>query len=84
MTQHIDAAGRGTTELKLYADLVEGYSRRILAQKAFGYRQESAGDAQSAVEAWSKGSAVFAGELVRWLQQQCIAFPKPDRSDVDL
>ena len=85
MMQHIDGAGQGTTELKLYADLVDGYSRRILAQKAFGYRQKSAlGDAQSAVAAWSRSSGVFAGELVRWLQQQCTLHPKPDRSDVDL
>lgn len=85
MTQHIDGGGQGTTALQLYAVLIDRYSRRILGQKAFRYSHTGVpGNAQSAVEAWNRGSAAFAGELVRWLRQQCIAVPEPDRSDVDL
>jgi ABC-type uncharacterized transport system auxiliary subunit len=85
MSQHIDHEKRGVTELKLYAVLIDRYSRRILAQKAFDYAHESAvGDARSAVDGWNKSVGTFSGELVQWLQRQCAEHPERDRSDVDL
>ena len=85
MTQHIDAQGHGTTELMLYGVLIEQYSRHILGQKTFRYvKQSDAADVQSAVDGWSEGVGSFEPEFVRWLQQQCDAQPKVDRSDVDI
>jgi len=85
MLQTIDAAGEGKTELMLYAVLVDQYSRHILAQKTFVYRQESTkADVQSAVQSWNEGATAFKEALVAWLAQQCETQAKPDRSDVDL
>lgn len=85
MSQHIDRGGQGTAALQLYAVLIDRYSRHILAQKAFGYSHAGApGNAQSAVDAWSRAGSAFAGDLVAWLQQQCAEAPAPDPNDADL
>jgi len=85
MLQTIDNAGKGETELMLYAVLVDQYSRRILAQKTFTYRQRSEhADVQSAVQGWSEGVLLFKEALVGWLVEQCATQPEVDRSDVNL
>ncbi|WP_345987567.1 ABC-type transport auxiliary lipoprotein family protein [Sulfurimonas sp. HSL1-2] len=85
MLQTIDSKGAGETDLMLYAVLVDQYSRRILAQKTFSYRQQDAdAGAQSAVRGWSEGVTAFKSALIAWLAAQCETQARIDRSDVDL
>ncbi|MHC3995191.1 ABC-type transport auxiliary lipoprotein family protein [Thiomicrolovo sp. ZZH C-3] len=85
MLQTIGETGAGETELMLYAVLVDQYSRRILAQKSFTYRQQSsAADVRSAVKGWNEGVSAFKTALIAWLAQQCGTQEKVNRSDVDL
>ena len=85
MSQHISTSGSGETELKLYAVLVDRYSRRVLAQQVFNYRNEgSKGDVQGAIDGWNRSMGLFAGDLVAWLAQECAAAPEHDSNNADL
>lgn len=85
MLQHIDAAGKGATDVMLYGVLVDQYSRRVIAQKTFRYTtQDGPGDVQSALKAWESAIQSYQEALLDWLQTQCASHPKTDRSDVDL
>ncbi len=85
MVHHIDAERKGRTELMLYGVLIDQYSRRVIEKKPFRYIDErDTATVQSAVEAWSFETKAFQGDLVNWLKQACNAYPKPERSRVDL
>ncbi|GEM_PF-2916601 len=85
MTQRIADDGSAETDLRLYAVLVERYTRHVLAEKRFDYRaRQEKGDAESAVAAWSEAAGKFETDLPAWLENVCKTVPAKDRSDVDL
>lgn len=72
MEQQIADDGSADTVLRLYAVLVDQYSRALLAQKRFTYRvTEMPGDVENAVLAWSQGTGKFELELTQWLEDEC-------------
>jgi len=85
MTQVIDDDGSARTELKLYAVVLEQYSRHIVAERTFDYRAvQEKGDVDSATAAWSAAVSRFETDLTHWLAGLCGSHPLPDKRDVDL
>lgn len=85
MMQQIADDGSAKTVLKLYAVLIDQYSRQILAQKKFHYTDESAqGNAQTAVAAWSHASGELQKDMTSWLADECQGQSPAKRSDIDI
>lgn len=72
MAQQIADDGSADTELKLYAVLIDQYSRDVLAQKQFHYvKTTDVADAENAVRAWSDATSRLESELTQWLEDEC-------------
>jgi len=72
MSQQIADDGSATTELKLYAVLIDQYSRELLAQRRFQYTSsQRVSDVDSTVASWSHSTAFFVPELTQWLEGEC-------------
>ncbi len=85
LSQTVTDKGKGRTEFKAYAVLIEQYSRRVVSQKTFVYRQEQErGDVQSAMQAWSEDAARFENDLIAWLGQVCETVGNPEHGDAAL
>lgn len=85
MMQQIADDGSAKTDLKIYAVLIDQYSRHILAQKTFHYTDESAqGNAQTAVAAWSRASGELQKDISGWLSDECREQSPGIHSDVNL
>lgn len=71
MMQTIVQRGQSRVDLAIDAVLVDGYSRRLIDQRAFRYHSEADADVAGAVGAWNIQSTQLADELGEWLSSVC-------------
>lgn len=72
MDQQIADDGSSTTVLRLYAVIIDRYSREILAEKRFIHTEDSEiSDVMTAVASWSRATGAFEEALTLWLASEC-------------